>query len=788
MTRDCRTSQLAAAPKRGWRNVLKMGALTAAVTALSAVAAPGCLDRPLEPIEPRPTSTIVERLTQSSVKKIDLLLVIDNSGSMADKQNILQLAVPDLVGQLVNPKCVDDAGQPSAQQPTGPLEACPEPGSQREFEPVVDIHIGIITSSLGGHGSDTCTGSSNGSENDFAHLIVRESTAANAASVPTWQDKGFLVWDPSTDAPSHTPQGETNQATLIDNVKKMVGGAGEVGCGFEATLESWYRFLVDPDPFEKVTLKKDVAVLSGTDKVLLAQRADFLRPDSLLAIIMLSDENDCSIRDGGQFYFAAQTYKPNTSQLYHLPKPRAACLTDPNDKCCRSCGQAPAPGCDDSKDACGGGLSSLEDHLNLRCFDQKRRFGIDFLQPISRYVSALRDSTITDRNGNPQPNPLFDDLVPGDENSTIRDPGLVFVAGIVGVPWQDIARRDADGVPNLLAGENGAGKPVGGFQTSGEMLANGTWDIILGQPQEYVAPTDPLMIEAVDPRMGSNPVTNDPIVAPTTGPNTNPINGHEYSNPDRSDLQYSCIFPLSGAGRDCSQTNGGCDCKKKGNDNPLCVDNPADGGERTLQKYAKAYPGVRELSVLKGAGSQGIVGSICPAQTTNAQTFDFGYRPAIGAIVERLKQALGGQCLSRSLKPKDGQVSCLILEASKSDMCDCTVAGRKAISSDAPAVLAALDDPLAQQAGWNCFCELTQTTGDDLKACQQQVSDNPVNSNNEAVHGWCYVDATTVPPTGNSAIVENCPPTEKRIVRFVGDGAGRPGSTLFITCSGDSAG
>jgi len=57
----------------------------------------GCLSRPVEPVEPRRTSTIVERLTQSSVDKIDLVLAIDNSRSMADKQQILAKAVPDLV-------------------------------------------------------------------------------------------------------------------------------------------------------------------------------------------------------------------------------------------------------------------------------------------------------------------------------------------------------------------------------------------------------------------------------------------------------------------------------------------------------------------------------------------------------------------------------------------------------------------------------------------------------------------------------------------------------------------
>ena len=41
---------------------------------------------------------------------IDLLFMIDNSGSMADKQIILAKAIQDLVDRLTNPLCVDAMG------------------------------------------------------------------------------------------------------------------------------------------------------------------------------------------------------------------------------------------------------------------------------------------------------------------------------------------------------------------------------------------------------------------------------------------------------------------------------------------------------------------------------------------------------------------------------------------------------------------------------------------------------------------------------------------------------
>src|SRR4051812_19345082 len=105
--------------RRPLRRAVQLVAASLAIAGTGALG--GCLNRPVEPVEPRTTSTVVEKLTQSQVDKIDLLLMIDNSRSMADKQAILVAAVPDLVKGLVNPKCVDsktEVALPPNQQPT----------------------------------------------------------------------------------------------------------------------------------------------------------------------------------------------------------------------------------------------------------------------------------------------------------------------------------------------------------------------------------------------------------------------------------------------------------------------------------------------------------------------------------------------------------------------------------------------------------------------------------------------------------------------------------------------
>jgi hypothetical protein len=779
--------------RRGLLRAAAAGLLT--VGSLGGIGA-GCLNRPVEPIEPRTTSTIVERLVQSSVDKIDILLAIDNSRSMADKQAILSKAVPDLVQGLVNPKCVNDQGVVATQQPTSPTQDCPA-GFKRDFQPVLDIHIGVVTSSLGGHGGDacpeqikdSCDTAVNFTNDDHGHLVWRSDPYATG-TVPTYSNKGFLAWDPSKKL---APPGETNIDNLNTNLKGIVSGLGQIGCGFESQLEGWYRFLVDPEPYLSISVAGGKATPKDVDKTLMQQRADFMRSDSLLAIIMLTDENDASIKEYGQYYLAAQMQNADKTP-FHLPPARSVCAKNPNDPCCKSCGQS-AGSCPKDPACDAASLDDTTDPINLRAYDNKRRFGIDFLYPVDRYVQALTSVQVSNRAGVLVPNPIFSNLNP-QSSSAVRDSSLVFVAGIIGVPWQDIARQNDKGEPDLVAGLDAKGKAVGGFKNADELAAKNpknnlsTWDYILGAYDgSTYQPKDPLMQEATKPRTGQNPITGDALAPPDSPVGANPINGHEHQEAGEGDLQYACIFPLlKGTEKDCSKSCTVCDCLDKQNADkyPLCDANPSDSGNPTFQTRAKAYPGLRELGVLQGVGTNGIVASICPKQITDEGQPDFGYRPAVGAIIDRLKVALGGQCLPRTLVPdKEGHVPCLIIEARKtSGKCDCKGAARQNVADDhKPAVQAAQNDPIAAASGWDCFCEITQTSGDSQTACQNDTNDPPVLKNGKQVDGWCYVDATTTPPTGNVNIVSKCPATEQRIVRFVGAGAAQPGATLFITCS-----
>src|SRR5262245_36942787 len=167
---------------------LGKGATGAALLAGSAALTAGCLDRPVTPATPTTNNVFIGQIRQTGVDKIDLLFMIDNSISMADKQKILAEAVPVLVSRLIQPVCVNSMGNVTGQQPC-------QTGSAPEFKAVENIHIGIITSSLGHHGSnDVCSDATGGrTPDDKAQLLP---SVRPDAALANWAGKGFLVWDP----------------------------------------------------------------------------------------------------------------------------------------------------------------------------------------------------------------------------------------------------------------------------------------------------------------------------------------------------------------------------------------------------------------------------------------------------------------------------------------------------------------------------------------------------------------------------------------------------------------
>jgi hypothetical protein len=565
--------------------------LVCAVTGGSSLA--GCLERPAIPGEPTTKTNFTQQVQEQAVNKLDILFSIDNSASMGDKQAYLSAAIPDLIDRLLNPNCVDD----NTLLPTGPSTpdgmgnaTCPT-GSQPEFPSVHDMHIGIVSSSLGPRLGDqepppvppavygaggaclptatitlpsgaTGTGPNvtlNNHNDDQAHLLTRSATQADPITeVDPLPDglnaSGFLAWFPPSQSNGGVDSGagipiETVSATLQQDFQDEIYGVHEYGCGIESQLESWYRFLIQPDPYASLAVTLDSkgnphAQWVGVDTTIIKERHDFLRPDSLVAVIVLSDENDSEIdvrSIGGQGFLWMSTQ-------FYPPFATSACAANAADPKCTSCELLSNPA-SDANCTTAGALNKYTSptdwgyDLNLRHVHMQAKYGLDPQFPITRYSTGLTSPSVPDRVGEYPSgasnyvgvtctasgcgtgactNPLYAASLPdgstlssgvatsestsdaatlcnllpnGNPNvSAVRSSALVFFAMIGGVPWQ-LLHFD----PNSVKNSN---------------LVPADWVRILGQgsvtdtpenPYDYVG-IDPHMIESYQPRIGTTVV------------------------------------------------------------------------------------------------------------------------------------------------------------------------------------------------------------------------------------------------------------------------------------------
>ncbi len=686
-----------------------MTGLVLAVTGGSSVA--GCLDRPVVPGEPTTKTNFTTQVAEQAVDKLDILFSIDNSASMGDKQAYLEAAIPDLIKRLVTPNCVSNADNttvagPSTPASDGSADCSAFPNTSPEFPAVHDMHIGVVSSSLGPRLGDKVPADGSGGEclasnqitingvplnnhdDDQAHLITRSSDPTLSITAPptevTLADAplGFLSWFPSAQANAGKDAGAgdlpiTSATQLETDFADLIAGVHEYGCGIESQLESWYRFLIQPDPYATLGLNaSQQPVWQGVDTTILKERHDFLRPDSLVAIIVLTDENDSEIDVrslGGQGYLFMST-------KFNPPHGTADCASNPGASTCTTQGKA-----DTSP------YSATTDwgyDLNLRHVHMKQKYGLDPQFPISRYVNGLTNAKVPDRNGEyPNPagsydtntgdykctNPLFAASLPDGSKlssgaatattlasadqqqlcnlppSSARSKNLIFYAIIGGVPWQ-LLHFDPTSAQNSL-------------------LTPADWTRIIGNnPDTYdYTGIDPHMVESYQPRVGSvlpsgtaaplpalsgNGGTSAAETAPTpvSGTSTlaDPYNGGEWVTNSTSplhvdlnvDREYACIFKLT-TPRDCSKNASGtynvpangyaCDCSSTGLStaqlSPVC-----DPANPNSQLYAKAYPTIRELNLANKLGTQGIVSSICPIDVADNAAGDdplYGYRPAV---------------------------------------------------------------------------------------------------------------------------------------------------------------
>jgi hypothetical protein len=212
------------------------------------IAAAACLAPPVN----SPTTNVVQntpvRVPQNSKNSVDVLFMVDNSSSMEAMQTQLKARFGDFF-QVFNDLAKDGT--------------------------YADLHIGVVTSDYGagdkaGGGCQVYGGGQQG-------LLQARGAAADASCQAPLNGKPYIeyAFNPSGGAPtSNLPGGQDLVQTFT-----CMASVGASGCGFEHQLESVY------------------AALKNT-----AQNGEFLRPDALLTVVFVTNEDDGSAPPTARFY------------------------------------------------------------------------------------------------------------------------------------------------------------------------------------------------------------------------------------------------------------------------------------------------------------------------------------------------------------------------------------------------------------------------------------------------------------------------------------------------------
>ncbi len=231
----------------------------------------GCMGRDLVRIDPKTESYVLEEMQVQEFVGVDVLVIVDNSRSMAAEQSMLRDAFPDLITTILNPPIDPDTGK-------------------RVHAPVRDLHIGVVSTDMGVGGYDvqTCDEPMVGDDGVLQHTPRGSSCAP---SYPT-----FLSY-----SIGETEEPNIDMVTAMSNDFGCIAVLGTQGCGFEQQLEAGWKALM---------------VHSQTG----GANAGFLRPDTILTILFVTDEEDCSTQDTSLFDIASLPYSINLQCYYQKDK------------------------------------------------------------------------------------------------------------------------------------------------------------------------------------------------------------------------------------------------------------------------------------------------------------------------------------------------------------------------------------------------------------------------------------------------------------------------------------
>ena len=235
-----------------------------ALLALLCVAS--CVTRPVDEPDPTQSGQTLSTFPQSVEKDVDLLFVIDNSESMKQEQVNLTTNFPRLI-EALRSQSLDSDG-------TG--APCNE--STKEGCNIPNVHIGVISTDLGSGPFDEQCEPVGG---DQGRLQSR--ARVDGCTPPSAE---FITY---IDGATNIPGGGANPIQDVKDAFACIAELGILGCGFEHQLEAARRAL---DPARGIN-------------------AGFLRDEALLAVVFITDEDDCSAQDAN--LFDPRIFEPDSS-------------------------------------------------------------------------------------------------------------------------------------------------------------------------------------------------------------------------------------------------------------------------------------------------------------------------------------------------------------------------------------------------------------------------------------------------------------------------------------------
>ena len=255
-----------------------------ALSTLLLIFSSACMDRMLAPVTPVSQSGVSITIANQGIDKVDLLVMMDNSNSMANNQSHIMAELGPMISQLTSPNCTSTSNP--AQHTCNPSD----PSDHPAYPAVRDMHVAIVSSDLGTIGS-TVQGCANSDYGDDGEM----NPIRNGASVTThepWAGGGIpsMTFGRPTDCdvaneyPSFISfsSGTTDPSSFTHDFE-CNAGLYVNGCALESQIESVYRSLIWYD--------------SSDTPGNTSPNAGFLRADALLAILFITDEEDGSVRN-----------------------------------------------------------------------------------------------------------------------------------------------------------------------------------------------------------------------------------------------------------------------------------------------------------------------------------------------------------------------------------------------------------------------------------------------------------------------------------------------------------